>query len=273
MTRRESDFALAVELLCDAPAPLAWANLGDWSTATHYTDACRDLAVRIGRAAALQGDDRVLDLACGHGASLALWPAAFGVRRVCGLEFQSRCVERIRAQAPAALKRIVPGRFDTLPSPFPGQAFDAVVCVDAAYHARSLADLAAFAAQHLRAEGRFAFTTLLAPEHRPPSSLLRFVLARAGIPAASVLPEPSLLSTLGATGFTDIAVQRLDAEVLQGFPAFIRRRRPALHWSRKVTAGWLKIEATAWLCQWLFATGALHYGLVSAVHSGTHDPS
>jgi SAM-dependent methyltransferase len=273
MTRRESNFAIAVELLGDAPAPLAWANLGDWSTATHYTDACRDLAVRVGRAAVLQGDDRVLDLACGHGASLALWPAAFGVRRVCGLEFQSRCVERIRAQAPAVLERIVPDRFDTLPSPFAGQAFDAVVCVDAAYHARSLADFAAFAAQHLRAQGRFAFTTLLAPEHRPPSSLLRFVLARAGIPAASTLSATALHAALAAQGFRDIQLQPLDAEVLQGFAAFVPRRRRELSWRQRASAGWLKIEATALLCHAAQSRGALHYALVGATYSPPASPA
>lgn len=267
MTRRESDFAIAVELLADRPVPLAWANLGDWSTATHYTDACRDLAQRVGTSAALCSDDRVLDLACGHGASLALWPAAFGVRRVCGLEFQSRCVERIRAQAPAALERVVPGRFDTLPSPFAGQAFDAVVCVDAAYHARSLADFAAFAAQHLRVQGRFAFTTLLAPEHTPPSPLMRLVLARAGIPAASVLPGTALPAVLAAQGFSDIRVESLDAAVLQGFATFVPRRRREISWRQRASAGWLKIEATARLCRSVHASGTLHYALVGATYS------
>ncbi|MFZ5560298.1 MAG: class I SAM-dependent methyltransferase [Pseudomonadota bacterium] len=269
--RREKDFAIALELLSEAPPPLAWANLGDWSSAARYDDACQALALRVGAAAALQAGDRVLDLACGHGASLRLWPQAFGAHRVTGLEYQARCVERIRRHAPAGLEAIVQGRFDALPPPavLPAGGFDAAVCVDAAYHAVSLHAFAAFAAQLLRSQGRLAFTTLLAPappagRQHGPWRPLPFLLARAGIPPASVLCEAALVEVLTEQGFTAITLQRLDVEVLQGFAAFVQRRRQVLSWRQQAGAGWLKIAATAWLCRHLHASGALHYCLVSA---------
>ncbi|MDF2446488.1 MAG: hypothetical protein K0S46_1724 [Moraxellaceae bacterium] len=302
-TAREKDFAIAVELLSDAAAPLAWSNLGDWSAAregdgnaapddsrypagndgriaaregvrnaaTDYDAACRALARRVGTAAALTPEDRVLDLACGHGASLALWPEAFGVRRIAGLEYQSRNVDKIRAHAPAGLEALVHGRFDVLPAPaeLPPHAFDAVVCVDAAYHAASLTAFVEFAAAMLQPRGRLAFTTLIASRPLVPGAgatltALRLGAARAGIPAASLPPEGTLYSVLSEQGFGDITLQTLDTEVLQGFSQFVPRRRRELSWRQKASAGWLKIEATGWLCRQLIGSGALHYVLVSA---------
>lgn len=266
--RAQADFAIPVDLLSDDDAPLAWANLGDWSAASDYVQACRQLALRVGTAAALRPHDRVLDLACGEGASLCLWPEAFGVTHVTGLEYQARCVERIRQHAPAGLEAIVQGRFDEWPAPaaLPAQAFDAVLCVDAAYHATSLAAFAAFAAPLLRPQGRLAFTTLLAaaPGRRGRCSPQRLALARAGISAASVLTSTELQATLAQQGFSDTTVQLLDAEVLQGFADFVSRRGAELPWRRKAGAGWLKIQATAWLCRQVSRSGSLHYGLVSA---------
>lgn len=275
---QQSAFAIAVDLLSDDPAPLAWANLGDWTATSDYSQACRQLALRVGHAAALQPEDRVLDLACGEGASLRLWPEAFGVRHVTGLEYQARCVERIRQHRPAGLDAILQGRFDELPvcTALRGQTFDAVVCVDAAYHALSLKAFAAFAAQMLRAQGRLAFTTLVAATPKralDPLPLRHMAMARAGMPAASVLTEPALQATLAQQGFSDIKVESLDAEVFQSFADFVQQRAGTLHWRRKASAGWLKIQATGWLCRHVHRSGSLHYCLISATRTDGRSPS
>lgn len=267
--RRPADFAIAAELLDDHAAALAWTNLGDWRGATDYATAARQLALRVGAAAALAPTDRVLDLACGRGASLALWPQAFGVARVSGLELQPACVAAIRAAPPPDLEAIVEGRFDTLPPPSPlaPASFDAVLCVDAAYHARSLADFARFAATLLRPGGRLAFTTLLLPAGSRGSPLLRRGLAQAGIPAASVPDSGALVAALQAQGFAQVSVVLMDADVLQGFADFVPRRRRVLPWRQRLRADWLKIQATGWLCGELHRRGALHYALVSAARA------
>lgn len=279
-----ADFAISPQLLYDLPpgghvpgtpgaggdtTGLAWTNLGDWSGTTDYATAARQLAWRVGHAAALTAADHVLDLACGRGASLALWPEAFGVQRVSALELQPDCVAAIRRAPPPALAAVVTGRFDELPVPAPllPACFDAVLCVDAAYHARSLAAFARVAATLLRPGGRLAFTTL-GTGTAAPGPALRLGLARAGIPAASVPDGAALVSTLEAAGLRDVAVQRLDAEVLRGFADFVPRRRRALPWRTRLCADWLKIEATGWLCGRLFRSGGLHYLLVSARRAG-----
>ena len=73
-----------------------------------------------------------------------------------------------------------------------------------------------------------------------------------------------VVAVLSRQGFANISVQYLDAEVLQGFHAFIQRRRQELSWARKASAGWMKIQTTAWLCGHLYRRHFLHYVLISA---------
>lgn len=272
-----ADFDIASALLGEADAGRHWANLGLWGPGSHthdrdsYTEACRELARQTGEAARLAPGQRVLDLACGNGASLALWPAVFGVAETVGLEWQAACIRRIRQVPPATLGGLHHARFDVLPLPpdLSASSFDAVVCVDAAYHARSLPDFAAFAARALRPGGRLAFNTLLRPE-----SLTGFryrfwqgLLTQAGIPSGSFLPEAELRGALIAKGFTGITVMPQSEAVLAGFAAFVAARRSVLSWRQRRQPGWRKIAATAWLCRQLYQRRAAHYALVSCTLS------
>lgn len=128
-------FTIAIELLAEQPAALTWSNLGYWAQTSDYVEACRQLALLVGTAAQLVPDTKVLDLACGHGASLALWPQAFGVQHVTAIELRGDCIDAIQAAAPPALQAIHQASFDSLPLPdaLPAHTFDAVLCVDAAY--------------------------------------------------------------------------------------------------------------------------------------------
>lgn len=272
-----ASFAIATELLTDEPEALAWSNLGYWTQATDYPEACRQLALLLGAAAALSPATTVLDVACGQGASLALWPEAFGVRHITALELQTKCVESIRAQAPPALHAIHQARFDQLPLPeaLPAHAFDAVLCVDAAYHAHSLADFASFAGQALKPGGWLVFTTLVQSPAVQTSwwrrGLVQLLLAMAQIPPASVLTSAELRRTLAQQGLACVAIRHLDANVLQGFADFVQRRGRELPWSKQFSAGWCKIRLTAYLCRFLHWTGYLHYSLIQGgrVSDGT----
>jgi len=207
----------------------------------------------------------VLELACGHGEGLALWRHEFGVSDATGLDCQRDCL----AALPAG--QGVYGRFDALPLPdgLRTGEYDAVLCVDAAYHAASLADFAAVAATALRQRGRLAFTTLMASDRLAdrPAPLrhgLQRLLAAATIPAASVVDATTLRATLAAASFADIDVQHLDAAVLDGFADHINRRTQELPWQARLRPAWFKIRLTAALCRQVQAQGLLHYVLVTA---------
>ncbi len=273
--RDHGAFAIASDLLADQGAA-GWSNLGCWPAAAgpagdSYPMACRQLALRVGAAAELTAADAVLDLGCGRGASLELWPQAFAVTRVSALERQPDAVAAIRALRPAALQAVVCGRFDRVPLPegLAAHSFDAALCVDAAYHADSLAAFAVCAASALRPGGRLAFTTLTLSETGADLAgwrrrRLRFLLALAGMPSASVLSGADLRATLTAAGYTGIEMQTLDAEVLSGFAAFVARRRVRLSRWQRQSPGWRKISLTARLCEFLQGSGLAHYSLVSA---------
>lgn len=273
MTQHNDDtrFAIATTLLADISDPLAWSNLGYWKNTRDYSEACEQLALLLGRTAELLPTHRVLDLGCGHGASLRLWPRAFGVEHVTAIEWQADCVRMIRAATPPALDGIHQARFDRLPAPatLPARHFDAVLCVDAAYHARSLDAFAAFASAQLRAKGCLVFTTLVqsstfmqqSPQQQ---AWLRRLLALAAIPATSFLTLDAVIATLKNHSLADISLQPLDADVLQGFDDFVQRRR-LLHWRQTLDPAWWKIQMTAWLCRYLYRHQLAHYMLIKAV--------
>lgn len=268
-TEDGGNYAISTALLA-AQADLAWANLGDWQDTGDYVAACRQLARRHGDAIALGPDDRLLDLACGQGASLLFWPDAFGTREVTAVDIQAACVARIRAQAPAALQAIHHARFDRLPLPegLAGASCDAAICVDAAYHASSLSAFAGFAAAAVKPGGRLAFSTLLQapamtvmPAWR--QGMATALLASAGIPAASLVSAETLRTTLAATGWQNTVITPLP-QVLGGFADFVAARAQGLPLRQRLSPGWLKIAMTGRLCRQLHDNGHLRYVLVSA---------
>lgn len=256
-------YAIEGSLLADDTG--GWRNLGDWSATEHYRDAAEALAVRIGVAAGLHEGMNVLDLACGYGASLNLWRRRFGVNHVAGLERQTACVEHLHAMASNTCT-VAQGRFDQLPLPPSLSAhapYDAVVCVDAAYHARSLRALAAVARCALRVGGRFAFTTLAINAEQGELPLgLSLALRGAGIPTASLLHFAKINTTLMDEGFAEISIEQMDQAVFTGFGNHVARREKALNWRQRNSFGWLKIKGTGMLCDALAKSGRLHYVVV-----------
>lgn len=279
MTVNPASFAIAHTLLdADMPSP-AWTNLGCWqqrdgSPLTQYIDAAEELATRVGSAAITAPKQCVADLGCGHGASLLLWQRKFAAARVMGMELQGACVAAWPAHARDGIS-LHQGRFDQLPLPdtiaalLPAPGCDAVVCVDAAYHADSLDAFAAVAQKLLRAQGRLAFTTVLRPMHRSLSGRIkqRLLTRLSGIPPASLATADALECTLTRLGFKGIEIEYLDREVLQGFADFVTRRAAALPRAQRRSLAWLKIAATATMCRHWFKRQELRYALVSATRT------
>lgn len=277
MTGRDASFAIAHSLLDDTLPWPAWTNLGCWqrpdgSALTRYPDAAEQLALRVGAAAITASNACVVDLGCGQGASLLLWRQHFAAARVIGMERQPDCVAAWQAQHPDTGLSLHRGRFDQLPLPeairhdLPATGADAVVCVDAAYHADSLDAFAAVARQLLHPQGRLAFTTVLRPARTSTAQRLqqRLQSRLAGIPAASFVSAAELQHTLTRQGFTDIRIDFLDQEVLPGFAAFVARRAAELTRPQRRSLAWLKIAGTAALCQHWHEQQAVRYVLVSA---------
>lgn len=268
-------FAIASALLGD-PDLLAWSNLGFWqNTGDHqntydYQVACAQLAEQVGLAAKLKPHDYVLDLGCGQGASLRYWTKQFGIRHLSAFDIQPACIAGIQAANLPELDGIYQAAFDQLPLPSDSldHAFDAVLCVDAAYHAR-LTDFVAVNSAALKPDGRMAFTTLSKSKRWPLASLwqktitLR-LLSMAYVPAQNLLHPEEILTTLQQAGFTDIGLQVMDQQVLAGFAQYIEQIAPPKTLTLAAKADWIKIKMTARLCGFLAKHGLVHYVLVSA---------
>lgn len=240
-----------------------------------YAQAAEALAARVGETAQLTEHTHLLELACGQGASLWLWQRKFNVTQISAIEIQKASVQLLRQRSSAAWT-IAHGRFDTLPLPAsiePG-SYDAVVCVDAAYHACSLSAFLQVARTAMVEGGRLSFTTLAVnPAYGELPKLLSLLLTKADIPNASLQTPHEIEDSMINAGFNGVKIELLDDKVFAGFAQHIRDRAGQLTWRQKMSPAWFKIKATALLCSSLVETPRLHYVLISGLATAPHPPA
>lgn len=222
------------ELLHDGGPAGPWANLGLWNDTRYYADACVALADRVAGAAALARGQRVLSLACGAGAELLHWVQQHGVSHALGVEADPALAAAARQRvAGAGLVTTCPVlarpalAWATQRSVAEGR-FDAVLCVDAAYHLSPRTVLFKQMRRLLVPGGRLAFTDLVFDGPGAPSGLLRGAAALCRVPLADLVPVAERVHQLQATGFVDVQHQRLDDEVLGGFARFAQAQQARL---------------------------------------------
>jgi SAM-dependent methyltransferase len=223
-----------------------WHNFGCWPAAD-YASAAEALARLVADAACLGPGQRVLAVGAGLGEEGRVARRRYGVADVVCTDVGHPDLS-------------VTG------------AFDAVLCVDAAYHFSPREDWLRGLVARLQPGGRLAFTDLtLAPAsaltRRARQALLVPLLARAGIAGEDLLDLQGALARLRAAGLTDVTATRLDHAVLDGFIAFERRQRQRLA-ADGVPAGaaWRRVRVTAQALQWLRAAPGV--GLGYAAFSG-----
>ena len=260
-------YAINAKLLGD-DAELAWSNLGYWQAdAPSYPAACRALADRLAQAVGLNSNDRLLDLGCGQGASLLHWQAQYQVRKLSAVELQPACVAKI--QRCAALQADVRcSSFLDLKRIFPQPAFDAALCIDAAYHC-SLNAFLPSVHPVLAANGRLGFHYLMLSEkylHLNALQRLRYqaLLKAADVSLQDLLLPSALRQCLEKFKFTDIQIQDISAQVFAGFGAY----EAGYLQSNARGVDRFKIQATAKLCRILYEEGIVRYVQIAARKAG-----
>lgn len=269
--KHEKYFDTNGHLLANNAHDWRWNNLGYWSGGVNYGEACRALARLHGEYAQLQAGQALLELACGYGAAFDIWHDEFGVNNISGLEYRSHCVQAI--QQHQAVQNVVQGSFDQpLASSLTHQLYDAVVCVDAAYHAQSLDRFLATACSVLKPQGKLVFSTLMLSANYPQQALWTRVLNQrllkmAHIKLHSVLNQQALIAFCVRHQLHQVQIIKLNQAVLAGFVQWVQQRHTQLSWQQKYRADWQKIYATARWCQWLLTHNLLDYVLVCATKS------
>lgn len=254
-------YAINAEMLGDT-AECAWTNLGFWTeTTSSYPQACQQLAQRLAQTIQLQPHDRVLDLGCGQGASLKYWLTHYQIQHLEAVELQQHCVYQIQKQLPQ-IKAVHCQSFLNLNKKLFSQAFDVVMCIDAAYHS----DLNSFLTSVtplLNSKGRLGFHYLmLSDAHLNSKQKLKYqyLLKAADVRFKDLQTEQQIHQTLEQHHLKQIEIQDISTAVFAGFSQYIASRKDM---GRGLDQ--FKIQMTAKLCKTLFAEGIVRYVQISAI--------
>ncbi|WP_288420886.1 methyltransferase domain-containing protein [uncultured Acinetobacter sp.] len=244
---------------------LAWTNLGFWKNTQNYPEACRQLADHLAQAVNLNSKDYLLDLGCGQGASLLHWLQHYQPKSMSAVELQAQCVNKIQNLTPE-ISQIFCGSFLNLKQFKFKQAFDVVMCIDAAYHS-SLNSFLDSVTPVLNSNARLGFHYLMRAESCQNMTMLqeqkyRYLLKAADVAWDAVPTEQILRTTLQQQGFTDIQIEDLSEQVLFGFSEYIQKQQGQFQ-SRGLAN--FKIQMTAKLCQQLYQSGYVRYIQITAI--------
>jgi len=253
-------------LLNTAGSGAQWTNLGFWRDARTYEAAATELARRTGQAARLGPNDVVLDIACGHGDSLALWVKEFGVKRAIGVEPDPTLVlatqERVSAWNLRDRITLRRGNAESLEiaRDFPGVT--AVVCVDAAYHFDTRAKWLKRLGAGVASGTRLGLADLLVPYRERASRGVAEIARRAEIPTDNLWSAQDVEPVLAEAGWVLDRLVRCGSEVLGGFSWFALRS--TLRWATKPGIGGWRALATGVGIAGAGRGGRLDYTIISA---------
>ena len=146
-------------------------HLGFWETPVplsvpcefnEFTAAQAALTQQMLDLAALAPGQRVLDIGCGLGGTLAAINARCDGMTMVGVNVDPRQLQVCREIAPRSANTLAFVEADACALPFAEATFDRVLCVEAAFHFRSRRDFLAEAARVLRPGGLLVISDILA---------------------------------------------------------------------------------------------------------------
>lgn len=204
----------------------SWGSLGCWDPpVADYASACAALLRRVAAAAQLNAGARVLCVACGAGDELRWLLEHAQAGRVVGVEAEPALLQAARQHLVGLPLELHVGDGAALARlGLPPASFDAVLCVDAAYHLRPRSAFLQQAFELLRPGGRLAYTDLSLAAGRGRSAWLRGAAWLCGLSAQELLSAAAQLQRLQDLGFAEVSLHDLSEPVLGGFVRFVAQQ-------------------------------------------------
>ncbi len=234
----------------------AWGNLGDWSQAKTYPDACEALARRLGEAADLGAHSRVFDVGFGCGDQLLYWLQHFRVAALCGDNVsasQTRVAKaRLQAAGYAQWACQVEQGSAVDPKRVAGEV-NTVLALDCAYHFPNRELFFRNATAWVGPAGTLALVDLVLGERAQPlpRKLVLSAMGRAAhFPVANRVGETTYRQQLADAGWEVTQWQDLTDCMFQPFGQWLNRYRNTACAPQLPARAWTKYRATARFLSW-----------------------
>jgi MPBQ/MSBQ methyltransferase len=206
--------------------------------------ACENLMERL---LAMIGEPRgaILDVACGNGATTAYLTRYFAPERIMAINFSARQIERAVKRAPGCHFVLM----DATALAIGAEAFDHLICVEAAFHFQTRDAFLREAVRVLKPRGRL----VLADAVLPPGSQTQ---PRANHVASAEEYRTRCLSS----GFSEVAVTDVTSQTWASFAADLAHET-----RRKLRGGEITLRRFYEVMLWLRHLGPERYVLASCV--------
>ena len=183
-------------------------NFGYWATGASSQREASEALVDTLLARLPKRSGRILDVACGQGASTRRLLATYPPEAVTAINISSAQVATARQNAPGATIL----RMDAVKLAFPDESFDAVICVEAAFHFDTRAAFLTEVLRVLKPGGALVLSDILLS--RAASGLSE----RLTVPKANRVPNiASNRALLEKSGFDRIGIEEATDNCLGGF--------------------------------------------------------
>jgi len=219
--------------------------MGFWKDTAVFPEACRALALRLFRAAALKPYGRVLDVGHGSGDSLLLQlshPELVKPALLCGVtslpSHHRRSKERVNsflssADAPDKRPDVLlfegdavwrPGHQEHPLSPHFGHEFDNILALDCAYHFDTREEFLRQSFQRLAPGGCIALADLCFST--PPGPVLALFLSRMlhVMPRSNMVTKEEYVHQMNDMGYKGVEIEDITPFVFSGFRKFMNQR-------------------------------------------------
>jgi len=189
-------------------------NFGYWETNAKSQREASEALIDELTARIRNKGGRILDVACGPGASTRHLTRSYAPANITAINISEAQLDAARERAPGCTFL----RMDATKLRFPDQHFDAVMCVEAAFHFNTRATFFKEALRVLKPGGSLVLTDMLF------RSFMKPIGEYGQVPQANFVPDiRSYHAELEAAGFESVDVQDATQACLKGFGKHLER--------------------------------------------------